>query len=554
MKYANLSVMHRASCRRLGSRTALRYKQHGLFHDISWSTYRRRADMAAAGLIQLGVGPGDRVALFSENRHEWFVADHAMLSAGAITVPLHAPLTAEQAQYQISHSEARGVIVSNQAQADKVLSMLDSLPELEFIVSFDSIDTPKSLPSMAWEGLKHRGMLTGREGVAEIWRREAERSADDLATIIYTSGTTGNPKGVMLTHGNLLSNAEGMLAVSEVFPSDTLLSWLPYSHIYARTVDHYVTTVAGLTVALAESIDSLIVDLKMTTPNWMTAVPRFYEKVWMSVEQLAPAERKAQLHAIFGPRVRYLSSGGAPLPDHVCEGFIEAGIPLLEGYGLTETSPVVSFNSVDDIRVGTVGRTIPDVDVKIADDGEILTRGPNIMQGYWKNPEATAEVMADGWFATGDVGELDADGYLKITDRKKDLIVTSGGKNIAPSEIERLLVSDEYIDQAVVYGDGRQFISALVVPNFPNLEEELGELGIALEQDGPFLSDEKLHAFFDERISTVSQSVSQPERVKKFLLLSAPFKMEDDELTATLKVRRRNIVDKYELQLAALYD
>jgi long-chain acyl-CoA synthetase len=271
---------------------------------------------------------------------------------------------------------------------------------------------------------------------------------------------------------------------------------------------------------------------------------------------MPPEQRTVTLKKIFGPRIRQLSSGGAPLPKHVCQGFFEAGLPLLEGYGLTETSPVVSFNRVDDYRIGTVGKAIPGVEIKIASDGEILVRGPNIMQGYWRNPEATAEVIEkDGWFRTGDVGHLDADGYLTITDRKKDLIITSAGKNIAPSELERLLVSDIYIDQAVVYGDGRRFVSALIVPNFEQLRAKAAELKCQIESspDG-FLRVPCLNEFFAQRIDAVMQEVSNPERVKRFLVLDRPFQLDADELTATLKVRRNHIIGKFEHQLAALYD
>jgi long-chain acyl-CoA synthetase len=308
-----------------------------------------------------------------------------------------------------------------------------------------------------------------------------------------------------------------------------------------------------LVVALAESIDTLVVNLAETQPMWLTAVPRFYEKVWASVEHLSPAERREKLHRLFGPRLRHLSSGGAPLPRHVCEAFFESGIPLLEGYGLTETSPVISFNGRHNVRIGTVGLPVPGVEVKIAPDGEILTRGPNVMKGYWKDPEATAQTIVDGWLCTGDVGEIDGDGYLKITDRKKDLIITSSGKNIAPSELERLLVSDPFIDQAVVYGDGRRFISALIAPDFKSLERKAAELDCAIQAREGFITTPALIDFLGERIQTLMERVSRTERVKKFLILDRPFQVDADEMTATLKVRRRHIIHKFEAQLAALY-
>lgn len=553
MSAANLAAMHRQASERLGSRTALRFKRNGVYHDVSWSDYREQADRAAAGLISLGIQPGDRIALLSENRFEWMLADQAILSTGAVNVPLHAPLTPKQVEYQVGHSESRGIIVSNQTQADKLAAVRDALPDLEFLIAFDPITPPAGLRVLSWDALKQRGRLAGSDRREEIRRREAALTGDDLATIIYTSGTTGNPKGVMLTHDNLHSNALATAESCHNGPSDILLSWLPYSHIYARTVDLYVTTVVGMTVVLAESVDTLVANLQEAQPTWLTAVPRFYEKVWANVEHLPPESRKQALHQIFGSRLRQLSSGGAPLPRHIAQGFQDAGIPLLEGYGLTESSPVISFNNLDHWRVGTVGRALPGVEIRIAEDGEILTRGPHVMKGYWKNPEATAEAIVDGWLHTGDVGEIDADGYLTITDRKKDLIVTSGGKNVAPSELERLLVSDPYIDQAVLYGDGRPFVTALLVPNFAQLEQKVEELGCRLESEGEFLRTPDVLAFYQQRIDAVMEPVSRPERVKRFLLLGRPFELAADELTATLKVRRRHIIRKYEAELAALY-
>jgi long-chain acyl-CoA synthetase len=272
------------------------------------------------------------------------------------------------------------------------------------------------------------------------------------------------------------------------------------------------------------------------------------------VEGLPPLERADSLKKLFGPRIKQLTSGGAPLPRHVCEAFHATGIPLLEGYGLTESSPVISFNNAESFQIGSVGRMIENVEVRIADDGEILTRGPHVMQGYWKNPAATAETIRDGWLHTGDVGKLDADGFLFITDRKKDLFVTSAGKNIAPSELERLLTSDPFIDQAVVYGDGRHFISALIVPNESLLKAEAAKLGCAWEVSEGFVTTSALAEFMQSRIDAVMEVVSQPERVKRCLLLDQPFQLAADELTATMKVRRRHILAKYERELAALYD
>ncbi len=548
----NLCELHRSAAAMYGDRVALKFPLHGLYHDLSWREYRRAADDAAAGLIQLGVQLGDRVAILSENRFEWLIADHAILSSGAADVPLHAPLAPVQVEYQVAHSEARGIIVSGQAQADKVAEVLDRLPQLEFVVSFDPINFPSGrVRVVSWGALRRLGTAADR---AEIARCEAVLSGTSLATIIYTSGTTGHPKGVMLSHGNLLTNAKSTFDISFMTEDVVLLSWLPYSHIYARTVDHYLTTIGGITVALAESVDTLFANLRQVRPHWLTAVPRVYEKVWSQIKTLSSDDRAKAIRKTFGAEMRQLTSGGAPLPRYIAEGFFAAGLPLLEGYGLTESSPVISFNSIEHYRVGSVGKAIGDVDVRIAEDGEIQTRGPHVMQGYWKNPTATEQTIVDGWLLTGDVGRLDDDGFLFITDRKKDLFVTSAGKNIAPAELERLLARDEFIDQAVVYGDGRQFVSGLLVPNFERLQAAVSERGGSVEVTGEFITDSISRGILEERVAAVMQQVSQPERVKKFIVLARPFAVADEELTATLKVRRRHIIQKYEPQLAALYE
>ncbi|MBV8078018.1 MAG: long-chain fatty acid--CoA ligase, partial [Planctomycetaceae bacterium] len=463
------------------------------------------------------------------------------------------PLAPGQVEYQLAHGEARGLIVSGQEQADKVLPRLPALPGLEFLISFDPVDVAGKLPHLTWDALLGRGRQLGAEGLGRVLLREDALGRDSLATLIYTSGTTGPPKGVMLSHGNLLSNAEEVRAIVEVGPDDFSLSWLPFSHIYARTLDHYLAHLAGGLTFLARSRDTVVADLAEARPTMMNAVPRFYEKVWSLVEALPPEERGRRLRGLFGPRLRVLYSGGAPLPRHVCAGFHDAGLPLLEGYGLTESSPTISFNRIERFKIGTVGLAIPGVEVKIADDGEILTRGPHVMLGYWKDPEATRRAIVDGWLHTGDLGRLDEEGFLTITGRKKDLIITSGGNNIAPSELERLLLADPLIDQVVLYGDGKPFVSALIVPNLEGLRAEARALGCALEFDGELIATPALLDFLAARVERRMQAVSKPERVKAFLLLGRPFSVEAEELTPTQKVRRAEILNKFRDRLDALY-
>ncbi len=552
--FSNIPQMHRATCQKLGPRPSLRFKKYGKYYDLSWTDKLNRVNGLAAGLIGLGIQKGDRVAMLAENSAEWIVSDLGILSAGAADVTLHAPLSPKQAAYQIGHSEARGIIVSNQAQADKIIAVLDELPLLEFMICIDPVKVDCRLNVMTLDGLIQRGKLAGPEAIAEVDKRVESLTSDDPITIIYTSGTTGNPKGVVLTHGNLTSNCQMTYDISSVSHEDILLSWLPYSHIYARTVDLYMTAYGGITLALAESVDTLVQNLAEIQPTWLTSVPRFYEKIWSSVEALPDEIRAKTLRKIFGPRLRYLSSGGAPLPVYVCKGFWDSGIPMLEGYGLTESSPVICFNTLEEHRPGTVGKTLPGVEVKIAEDGEILTKGPHVMKEYWKNEEATAETLKDGWLYTGDVGEIDEDGYLVITDRKKELIITSAGKNISPSELENAMLANPYIDQAVTYGDKRKFVSAILVPEFEVLGKKLKELGIEIKTEGEFIANKEIHDFYMQQVQEIMESFSNPERVKNFLILNRAFQLDLEELTPTLKVRRKFITGKYSKELDAFYE
>jgi long-chain acyl-CoA synthetase len=553
MEYHNLAEVLRRQADMLGPKPALRFKRYGLYHDLSWEQYRNDVLACAAALVHAGLQVGDRVGLLSENRVEWLTADMAILAAGGVNVPPHAPLTGHQVQFQLDETETRWLFVSNQEQLEKILQVRAGLPKLEGIVVFDS--NAASSDAQSWVGFLQHGRLVLDQRRSELATREERLGPDDLATIMYTSGTTGNPKGVMLTHGNLLSNA---IAVHEAFgvtPDALMFSWLPYSHIYARTVDHYESLIGGLTLCLAESADTLIENLAELQPTQLTAVPRFYEKVLSAVASSDSAKTARNLKRIFGPRMDVLSSGGAPLPLPVAEAYHAAGLLLLQGYGLTESSPVISFNRKTHNKLGTVGRAIPGVEVKIADDGEVLTRGRLVMKGYWKNPQATEEAIRDGWLHTGDLGQLDAEGFLTITGRKKELLVLSNGKKVVPSYIEGLLIADECIDQAAVCGEGRSFLTALIVPHWANLRRALQEPGITLDHE----SDEKLTrhpavtSFLQKRIDTALSQVANWERVKKFVVLTQPFSMANDELTVSLKLRRNVVLARHEAELEALY-
>jgi long-chain acyl-CoA synthetase len=518
-------------------------------------------DQAACGWLSLGVAHGDRIALLSENRAEWLVADLSILAVGAADVSIHAPLTASQIAYQLKDSGARWVVVSTREQLVKVHEVRAELSHLEGAVSFDPIET-ETIPAtgnlpfkhLTWAGLLSRGGQMASQLSSQQRTRERQIQPGDLAAVMYTSGTTGEPKGVMLTHGNLLSNVEATYQALPPDGSDVLLSWLPYSHIYARLCDHYLSILSGCTVALAQGFEHLVTNLKETNPTHMTGVPRFYEKVWESVEKYPETERAKRLRDMFGSRLKWLSAGGAPLPVHVANGFWQCGIKLLQGYGLTESSPVITFNTTEHNKIGTIGRPIPGVEVKIAHDGEVLARGPNIMTGYWNKPEATAEAIdSEGWLHTGDLGAIDEEGYVSITGRKKDLIVLSSGKKVAPVLIESLLLADEYIDQAVVHGDRRRFLSALIVPNFSRLAELARQLRLEGVPGPELVRRPAVTQFFEERIEDRLGCVSPQERVKKFVLLDRAFTLADDELTTTLKYRRQVIFKKHEQVLDALY-
>jgi long-chain acyl-CoA synthetase len=552
MSYRNLAEMHRRQAERLGPRPALRYKKHGLYHDVTWNQYRADTLACAAALIDAGVAPGDRVGLLSENRVEWLVADMGLLAAGAINVPPHAPLAAKQVQFQLADAGVSWLFVSTPEQLAKVRQVRGELPALRGVVAFDG---GRSGGARSWAGFLQRGRQVLAQTATELARREAALGLDDLATIMYTSGTTGNPKGVMLTHGNLLTNAAASLEASPHGDDAILLSWLPYSHIYARTIDHYQTLLAGTLICLAESAETVVQDLADVRPTHLTAVPRFYEKVLAAVASPNPEKTASRLRAIFGPRIDWLSVGGAPLPVSVGEAYHAAGLLLLQGYGLTESSPVISFNRRHKFKIDSVGLPIPGVEVAIAPDGEILTRGPHVMKGYWNNPAATAEALRDGWLYTGDLGRIDADGFLTITGRKKEIYVLSNGKKVVPAYLEGLLLADKCIDQAVVSGEGRNFLTAVIVPHWENLRRLLREEGMTIdsEPEETLARHAGVQALLKKRIDAALADVSSSEQVKKFVVRPKPFSLADDELTVSLKLRRKVVLGRHQVELDVLY-
>ncbi len=572
---------------------ALKVKRDGRWASISYTELLTRVHEASVGLQELGVNPGDRVAILSENRPEWAIVDYACLAARCTDVPVYATLPAKQVEYILRDSGAVVVFVSNRLQRDKIAEIRDRLPALRHVVAFDP-----GLESAGVLGME--AFLTGgRAALAKWpgWREEAERAQPgDLATIIYTSGTTGEPKGVMLTHGNIASNVitcQPLLAVND---RDECLSLLPLSHIFERMAGHYLMFSAGVVISYAESFDAVAANMLEVRPTICCAVPRLYEKVYARALETASAgspikkkiffwarrvgdewtERRLAkklvpfdlklAHAIadrlvfsrirkrVGGRLRYFVSGGAPLAPEIGRFFYGAGMPILEGYGLTETSPVIAVNTPDQLKIGTVGRPIPGVEVKIADDGEILTRGPNVMTGYFNKPDATREALEpDGWFHTGDIGMLDAEGFLKITDRKKDLIVTAGGKKIAPQPIEGLLKLNKFISNAVLLGDRRKFPIALIVPNFDRLETWARQAGLSWESHEELVALPGVEAHLASEARKNMRDLAQFEVPKRFLVLPRDFSIESGELTPKMSVRRKVVEKNYAARIESVY-
>jgi long-chain acyl-CoA synthetase len=550
----------------------------------------------ALGLASLGVGMGDRVVIMSESRPEWLTADLAILTLGGVTVPVYATLTAAQARYIIQDAGARVAFVSTAEQLEKLQSVRHQLPALEAIVTFASAPAG-STSVLTLDALVTRGhaRLMGEWGAGRQFRDNTrEIRPEQLATIIYTSGTTGEPKGVMLSHANLISNMIAGHTIVPVKEDDVSLSFLPLSHSFERLVS-YVYLAHGVTIVFAESMETVGRDLAIVKPTVMTGVPRVYEKFQARIlerGQALPQPRRTLFHwgvkvahakaraeggggnaggilaleaaladrLVFskiresiGGRLWCLVSGSAPLPVDAAEFFHGLGLPITEGYGLTETSPVVSANPIGAARIGTVGKPIPGVEVRIAEDGEILVRGPNVMMGYYNKPEETAAVLKDGWFHTGDIGALDAEGYLRITDRKKDLLVTSGGKKVAPQPIEGILKQSRLVAEAVLLGDRRRFIAALIVPDFIALERRLKDLGRPPADRAVLVGRDDVVALYDEVVKALNRELSQFEQIKKFRVLPREFTIASGELTPTMKVKRKSVEENWAAEIEELY-
>jgi long-chain acyl-CoA synthetase len=548
----------------------------------------------ALGLRRLGVGPGTRVALLSETRYEWAVADLAVMGLGAIVVPIYPTLTPAQVLHILADSEATLAIGSTPVQVAKLHAAMESLPTLRAVVHMDPAEG-RHPADHAWDTVLGHGLQARASDPLDFRAGANLVQPDQLATIIYTSGTTGEPKGAMLSHDNIGSNVEACLEAVPLSGSDVSLSFLPLCHIFERMAGLYAMLAAGVTIAYAENFDSVPRDVLEIHPTIVNAVPRFYEKVYARVMErgaalhglqgrlfrwgieqgrararahfagrsLAPRERLQaaiadrlvlkKIRTGLGGRLRLCISGGAPLSADVMEFFIAIGVTVLEGYGLTETSPVICLNRPGHERPGSVGPPLPGVQIRIGEDGEILTRGPHVMQGYYHNEAATRAAIRDGWFHTGDVGRIEPDGRLVITDRLKDLLVTAGGKKVAPQPLEAHLKASPWITEAVLLGDRMPYIVALIVPDLAAFEVEAKARGWTFSSRADLIERPEVRAQIQSAVDVLNAEQAPFEKVRKFALLPRELTADAGEITPTLKVKRRVVTEHFAETIAELY-
>lgn len=572
-------------------------KHHGDWKTITYSEVRSDVEAITRALWKHGLKRGDHIAILSENRTEWPLADYAITCPGMVTVTVYPTLPAQHVSFILKNSDSKAIFVSSREQAEKIIEIKNELPDLKFMVVFDWDTTLDQNWIYDLEGFKDSGKkITTKQSLS--FREESLKTRpEDLMTLIYTSGTTGNPKGVMLSHGNLWWNARSGIETLKPDHNEIFLSFLPLSHSLERTTGDLVPLFIGATVYYATNISTVAQEIREVKPTICISVPRLFEKMYgamMNESQKLTGVKKqifltsmktgrmvsrkyrqlgkkpSGIHALHyamadllvfrklrsytGGRIKFFISGGAPLLEEIGEFFDAMGILILQGYGLTEASPVTHTNPRERYKFSTVGKPIAHVEQKLSEEGEILVKGPNIMMGYYKEPEATAEMIdADGWLHTGDIGDIDEDGYLKITDRIKNIIVTSGGKNIAPSALETELINSPYIDQVVVIGDKRNYLTALIVPNYEKIRELADNLNIQYDSARELINHYKIVNTVHEDVERIQQKYARYEQVKKIALIPEAFTIEKGELTPSMKIRRKVIENRYRDIIDTLY-
>lgn len=570
-----ITQQFKLTAEKFAKRPALKFKYQGTYISVSFFELQQRVKQMAAGLKALGVVTGDRVAILSENRTEWVRTDLATLMLGAASVPIHTTLSAKIIAHILNDSGSKVILVSTQELFNKLQLVLNDLKTIEKIIYIDIKDTNTSDKLISIDEV----MKMGEPGAENI---QDQSEPDGVASIVYTSGTTALPKGVMLTHRNFITNARASVKAVLVDEHDIFLSFLPLSHVFERTTGYYAALICqGSCIAYAENIKQLKNNLAEIKPTMIIAVPRIFEKIhkgiWDKVKQGSPTKRKIFLWALkqtpgtykykiadalvfkkikkaFGGNLRLAISGGAALNHKLAKFFAKIGITIVEGYGLTETSPVITSNRPTNINFGTVGQAVEGVELKIADDKEILTRGDCVMKGYWNNDALTKEVIDDdGWFHTGDLGFINAEGFLVIIGRKKEMIALSTGKIAWPEQIEMILNDDKFISQTMVVGNGKSYLTALIVPDFAEVKLKAAELGLSKKEPGELIKEEKLRQVFQQLLEKINTHLADWEEIRDFVLLSQEFSQEREELTPTLKLRRKIIEQNNAKVLENLY-
>lgn len=588
LSYQSIPAILRDNAQKYKKKTAISSKKRGVFISLTYEEFYERVLKCARGLRKSGMQPGDKVAIFSENRLGWAISDFAVQSAGGVTVPIYATNTGKQAAYVLNHCEAKIVFCSTKAQYEKLLAVKEDLPDVELVIAYERFMGDMSFPVFTQYQLSEVSTPMSNEDLELIEGQIDAITPDDIITIIYTSGTTGVPKGVLLTQRNLMINtSHGVDQLGMPLTGHTMLSFLPLSHVLERTGGYYATLLNGNHIAFAENVAAVLENMEEVKPTAMVSVPRLFEKIYSrvneSVHLMTPLRKKIFNHAFevgreyvnkkyvtkeplgnlalkykfydrlvfkkirdkFGGKMSHFVCGGAPLDKVINEFMWVIGIPVFSGYGLTETSPAATLASAGEVRFDSVGKALKETEFKLKEDGELLIKGPQVMQGYYKNDEATKEVFEDGWFVTGDIAKIDEEGFVYIVDRKKELIVTAGGKNIAPQPIENELKLDGLISQAIVFGDCKPFLVAILTPNIEAIINVAREKKIAYIDIDELVTRKRIKDLFAKRVTALNKNYPPYKTIKYFTIIPRDFSIEGGELTPTLKMKRKVIYEKY---------